>query len=99
MWLFHKHTRTCSVDVRFILAAGLPGWDGADLRRELVLGENPVQLHRLQSRVLTGQSSPAHLLTEEEIKKEEKKKEEKLMGRPFSNPAIRRKDNKHAVTS
>lgn len=53
---------TCPVYVRLILTAGLPRWDGAYLCRQLVLGEDPVELNWFQRWVLAGQSPPTHLV-------------------------------------
>lgn len=53
---------TCPVYVRLILTAGLPRWDGAYLCRQLVLGEDPVELNWFQRWVLARQSPPTHLV-------------------------------------
>lgn len=53
---------TCPVYVGLVLTAGLPRWDGADLCRQLVLREDPVELNRFQRWMLARQSPPTHLL-------------------------------------
>lgn len=53
---------TCPVYVGLILTAGLPRWDGAYLCRQLVLGEDPVELNWFQRWVLARQSPPTHLV-------------------------------------